>query len=176
MDARDTEFMMLVAIQTEDNIAAEDDAYTALLSAAALVVVGAENGCQFRINRRHQTRNYLCHPQLLPNPRLGTPWMALFLSRNDRAYITTMGFDVCTMEYIITSGFGRWWLGQSIPRQDVHTSGESRPGRRSLDAWGALGLVLHYLNSTMTEIAKLEKEANCDLACSHKVKRQGPSI
>src|SRR5258708_28753902 len=106
MDARDTEFMMLVASQTEDNIAAEDDAYTALLSAAALVV-GAENGRQFRINRRHQTRNYLCRPQLLPNPRPGTPWVALFLSRHDPAYITTMGFAVCTMEYMITSRFRR---------------------------------------------------------------------
>jgi hypothetical protein len=152
MDTRDEEFMLLSAIQTEDNIAAEDTTYTSLLSAAALLI-GAENAHQAQISRRYQTRNFLCRPQLLPNPRIGTPWQALFHSRNDRAYITTMGFDVDTLEYLIVSGFGRRWLAGSIPRADVDTSGNSRPGRRSLDAWGALGLVLHHLNSTMTEIS-----------------------
>jgi len=64
-----------------------------------------------------------------------------------------MGFDVKTFELIVHSGFGTRWLSQPIPWGDASTYGESRPGRRSLDAWGALGLVLHYLNSTMLEIS-----------------------
>jgi len=32
-------------------------------------------------------------------------------------------------------------------------TGNPKPGQRSLDAAGALGLVLHYLNSTMWEIS-----------------------
>ena len=51
------------------------------------------------------------------------------------------------------SGFGTLWLSQPIPCADASTHGEPRPGGRSLDAWGALGLVLHYLNSTMLEIS-----------------------
>jgi len=52
----------------------------------------------------NQTRNYLCRPQLQPDPRNNTPWQVLFNSRNDRAFITTMGFDVETFE--LCSGFG----------------------------------------------------------------------
>lgn len=64
-----------------------------------------------------------------------------------------MGFDVETFELIVRSGFGTLWLSQPIPRADANTHGETRPGGRSLNAWGALGLVLHYLNSTMLEIS-----------------------
>jgi hypothetical protein len=84
---------------------------------------------------------------------MGTPWQVLCCSQNDRAYITTMGFDVKTFNYIVESGFGSRWLSQPIPRPEVHTSGNSRPSGRSLDSWGALGLVLHFLNSTMTEVS-----------------------
>ena len=80
-------------------------------------------------------------------------WQALFDSHNDRAFITTMGFDVETFELIVRSGFGTLWLSRPIPRTDVSIHGEPRPGGRFLDAWGALGLVLHYLNSTMLEIS-----------------------
>ncbi|KAJ7336786.1 hypothetical protein DFH08DRAFT_877471 [Mycena albidolilacea] len=40
-----------------------------------------------------------------------------------------------------------------IPCADVRTTGKPCPGARSLNAAGALGLVLHYLNSTMCEIS-----------------------
>lgn len=61
--------------------------------AAALMIIGAEAARIFQIYQRHRSRNYLCRPQLPPNPRVGTAWQALFRSRNDRAFITTMGFD-----------------------------------------------------------------------------------
>jgi len=98
-------------------------------------------------------RNYLRRPQLPPNPRVGTAWITLFTSRDDSAYIATMGFDVETFELIVTSGFGARWYSQPIRCADAAPSGNPRPGARSLDAWGALGLVLHYLNSTMSEIS-----------------------
>lgn len=64
-----------------------------------------------------------------------------------------MGFDVETFELIVRSGFGYRWLSQPVPRNDASAAGSSRPGGKSLDTWGALGLVLHYLNSTMREIS-----------------------
>ena len=130
----------------------EADLYNTQLS-AALLILGAEESQVLRSEHRNQTRNYLCRPQLLRDPRNNTPWQALFNSCNDRAFITTMGFDVETFELIVRSGFGTLWLGRPIPRADASTHGEPRPGRRSLDAWGALGLVLHFLNSTMLEIS-----------------------
>ena len=60
MDTRDEEFMLLSAIQTEDNIAAEDTIYNSLLSAAAFLI-GAENAHQAQISRRYQTRNFVDH-------------------------------------------------------------------------------------------------------------------
>ena len=62
-----------------------------------------------------------------------------------------MGFNVETFELIIQSGFGRRWYMQPIPCTNSSSHGEPCPGARSLDAWGALGLVLHYLNSMTHE-------------------------
>ncbi|KIM55807.1 hypothetical protein SCLCIDRAFT_30069 [Scleroderma citrinum Foug A] len=104
---------------------AEDKEYQTELCAA--VIIAAELGEQIRIKHRHDSRFYLWRAQLLPNPRINTPWQTLYESQDDRAFITTMGFDVETFGYILTSG--------------------------SLDSTGALGLVLHYLNSTMHEIS-----------------------
>ncbi|KAJ7683821.1 hypothetical protein B0H14DRAFT_3534914 [Mycena olivaceomarginata] len=70
-----------------------------------------------------------------------------------RAFITTMGFDVATFDLILGAGFDDAWNTTPIPREDVPGTGKTRPGARSLDAPGALGLLLHYLNSTMREIS-----------------------
>jgi hypothetical protein len=121
--------------------------------AAAILSLKAEEARQLRIQRRKPNRLYLCRPQLLPNPRVDTPWQVLVASCSDRAFITTMGFDVATFYAIIDAGFGLSWCSTPIPRGDVSTVGDPRLGRRSLDAAGALGLVLHYLSSTMREIS-----------------------
>ena len=63
-----------------------------------------------------------------------------------------MGFDVQTFTYILSSGFAIHWDENPIPCNDTSALANPRPERRSLDAAGALGLVLHYLNSTMREI------------------------
>ncbi|KAF8868094.1 hypothetical protein BD779DRAFT_1148828 [Infundibulicybe gibba] len=124
-----------------------------VVTATAAILASVEQARQRRIENRRPNRLYLCRSQLLPNPRSGTPWEALYNSGNDRAYITTMGFDVKTFHDILNLGFGEAYLSAPIPRNDTSHDGAPRPGARSLDPAGALGLVLHYLNSTMREIS-----------------------
>jgi hypothetical protein len=64
-----------------------------------------------------------------------------------------MGFNICTFNLILAAGFDLAWNTTPIPRDDAVGTGNTRPGARSLDASGALGLLLHYLNSTMREIS-----------------------
>lgn len=122
-------------------------------SAFAIIALGAIEAHRLRTERRKPSRLYLCRPQLLRNPRGATPWQVLYQTRNDRAYITTMGFDVHTFDMILEAGFGHAWNTTAIPRQDTSRMGVTRLGARSLESSGALGLVLHYLNSTMREIS-----------------------
>ncbi|KAJ7653534.1 hypothetical protein DFH06DRAFT_1133698 [Mycena polygramma] len=122
-------------------------------TAMAVVLLGVVEAHRLRTERRKPSRLYLCRPQLLPNPRWSTPWQVLCMSRNDRAYITTMGFDVATFDVILAAGFDLAWNATPIPRNDAPGTGKTRPGARSLDGTGALGLLLHYLNSTMREIS-----------------------
>lgn len=64
-----------------------------------------------------------------------------------------MGVDVATFQYLLEGPglFAEYWDYAAIPRGDTNPSGEPRPWRRSLDAAGALGLLLHYIGSAMTE-------------------------
>ena len=62
-----------------------------------------------------------------------------------------MGVDIPAFNLLLQSGFEELWNTQPIPRNDVSSAGAPRVYRRSLDAAGGLGLVLHYLNSTMRE-------------------------
>ncbi|KAA1469579.1 hypothetical protein DENSPDRAFT_741540, partial [Dentipellis sp. KUC8613] len=89
---------------------------------------------------------YLSRPDLLPDPRLETPWQKLCSGRNNHVFITTMGIDVPTFDLILCLGFATGWNSIPIPRHDVSAVGAPRVERRSLDV---LGLILHYLNSTM---------------------------
>ncbi|KAI0350175.1 hypothetical protein OH77DRAFT_1464227 [Trametes cingulata] len=123
------------------------------LLAAAIAVFGAEMNRQRRIERRFPRRRYLCRAQLLPDPRADTPWQILYNSRDDRAFITTMGIDYATFQYILQSGFARRWNESTIPRSDTNPHGNPRLVRRSLDAAGALGLIYHYLTSAMPDTA-----------------------
>ncbi|KAH9835180.1 uncharacterized protein C8Q71DRAFT_107524 [Rhodofomes roseus] len=119
------------------------------LGLAATLILGALDS---RLTRQvHRHRAYLTRPELMPDPRIDTPWQRLWQSQNDRAFITTMGIDVGTFRYLLESGFTRIWTTTAIPRTDTDPTGRPRLGRRSLDAAGALGLYLHYLNSTMFE-------------------------
>ena len=74
---------------------------SAALAAVALMVIGAEESRRLRAERRQPSRLYVCRPQLLPNPHKDTPWQVLYQSRSDRAFITTMGFDVDAFTYVV---------------------------------------------------------------------------
>jgi hypothetical protein len=146
----DAFFLVQTAAEMEED---DEEDLEQAATLAAVILAGAEEARILRAEHRKQSRLYLCRPQLLPNPRVNTPWQVLHASRSDRAFITTMGFDVDTFTYILDTGFADAWYSIPIVRNDVSTTGKPRPGARSLDAAGALGLVLHYLNSTMREIS-----------------------
>jgi hypothetical protein len=138
----------------------EDDAEEQLeglaLALGALVLHGAEESRRLRSERRRERRLYLIRPDLLPNPRRATPWQRMYAGRNDRAFITTMSLDVATFESILDNGFAAKWNSTPIPRTDVPPNAEPVLSRRSLDAAGALGLLLHFLSSTMREISLMQ--------------------
>ena len=77
------------------------------------------------------------------------PWQVLFASQNDCAFITTMGFNVKTFTTILASDFAEQWYNTLIPHNDATIHANPHAKCRSLDAGGALGLILHYLDSTM---------------------------
>ena len=119
----------------------------------AVLIVGSNEDHAWAVANRRPRRQYLGRTSLLPNPRIGTPWTHLYESRNDRAFITTMGVDSSTFCIILEAGFGRLWSTRPIPRPDMCTTVQPQAERRSLDAAGGLGLVLHWLSSTMRQIS-----------------------
>ncbi|KIK03048.1 hypothetical protein K443DRAFT_95757 [Laccaria amethystina LaAM-08-1] len=62
-----------------------------------------------------------------------------------------MGFNVATFHKILDHGFRDFWNTLAIPRHETNVNSRTQLGCRSLDAEGALGLVLHWLNSTMLD-------------------------
>jgi hypothetical protein len=117
-----------------------------------VLIAGAEEHHLEHVRNRNPSRLYLCRPQLSHNPREESAWVRLYKSQNDRAFITTMGVDVETFHYILGNGFGHAWTYTPIPREDSQL-GNPRLGRRSLDAAGALGLILHFYSSSMLEVS-----------------------
>jgi hypothetical protein len=142
---------ILLLDEEEEEEAEEEDMRTRL--AAALLLMGAEADCEVHLECRRSHRAYLTRPELMANPRVLSPWQSLYRSQSDRAFITTMGLDTATFNHILFTGFQYEWDNTSIPRPDTSASGQVRLDARSLDAPGALGLVLHYLNSTMRELS-----------------------
>ncbi|KAG8692089.1 hypothetical protein FRC08_010022 [Ceratobasidium sp. 394] len=67
-----------------------------------------------------------------------------------------MGLDVSSFKFLMCAGFRERWDTTPIFRGDVSTHANPRPDRRSLDAGGGLGLVLHWLRSAMAETALAE--------------------
>ncbi|KDN33518.1 hypothetical protein RSAG8_13388, partial [Rhizoctonia solani AG-8 WAC10335] len=80
-------------------------------------------------------------------------WQSIYQSREDRAYIHVLGINVDTFDYLMDSGFRNAWETRPIKRTDTNQAGASRIGARSLDAAGGLGLALHFLCSTMSEVS-----------------------
>lgn len=133
-----------------------DELWEAAAAFSMVLVLGVLMAEEDRIEKRRRHRFYMTRPTLLPNPRFGTAWTHLYQSQNDRAFITTMGFDVKTFHYILDSGFAELWNTTPIPREDVSQAGHPRLASRSLDAAGGLGLVLHYVSSAMVDTSLQE--------------------
>lgn len=157
-------FCALQAVQDAEQ--REHDAEYAKQAAVAFLLAGIEHGRQERIRIRHAKRVYLTRFDLLRNPRFGTPWRRLYESQSDRAFITTMGFDTSTFNAILDAGFAERWNNTPIGRADVNPKGAARLFARSLDAAGALGLILHYLNTTIHEVGLQEIFALVPATCS----------
>ncbi|KDR67832.1 hypothetical protein GALMADRAFT_79452 [Galerina marginata CBS 339.88] len=154
MDIDDFLVLQLLELEEEEDLYEDEEIIRRAALAGALVYLGVEEYRQRRSARRQ--RLYLTRAELLPNPRIGTPWQRLYDSQNDRSFITTMGFDVDTFHYLLDAGFRARWNATPIPRQDTIPTAAPRLNRRSLDAEGALGLILHYLSSTMRDVELME--------------------
>jgi len=149
MDDDDFAFMQFLA--NGDNL--YNDEIFDLAAVATYLLAGISARQQERADRRRLRRLFLLRPHLMPNPRIDTPWQRLYASRSKQAFITTMGVDVDTFHFILRHGFSTKWDSLPIPHSNVYQSGCPHLVQHSLDAKGALGLVLHYLNSTMHEIS-----------------------
>ena len=151
----DDDLLLLHYISSQHQTEIDDEAefldHARLL--AAVLIVGSNEDHAWLIENRHPRRQYLGRTSLLPNPRIGTPWVRLYQRHEDRAFITTMGVDTSTFHTLLAAGFGHLWYTRPIPRPDHRTAIRPRVGRRSLDAAGGLGLVLHWLSSTMRQIS-----------------------
>ena len=132
-------------------------------AALGLIATMAVHSQEERARRRAKKRADLVRANLLPNPRFGTPWQQLYRSKSDCAYIITMGFDVATFHKILDASFARQWYTVPIACSNVKSTGCTCPTARSLDAAGALGLVLHYLRMISTILPAgivISKECN----------------
>ncbi|KAG9119718.1 hypothetical protein FRC07_005110 [Ceratobasidium sp. 392] len=97
-------------------------------------------------------RTHLRRLNLQPQPRIESAWQALWHSQDNDGFVVALGMDVATFNYILDSGFRNTWDTSTIPRGGVDPSGFPRLSRRSLDAPGALGLVLCHLRKVSNEM------------------------
>jgi hypothetical protein len=150
------ELLTLLLEDEQEDEELEDEHDTEVACIGMLIYHGANEVRRVRNARRAEHRAYLTCSELLPNPRLQTPWQVLYESQTDHAFIATMGFDVATFDVILAAGFARVWNTTPIPRSTVDPSTPPRPHQCSLDAPGTLGLVLHWLCSTMHDTSLMQ--------------------
>jgi hypothetical protein len=113
----------------EDDEEEIDELRRQALLCAAIVGHGILESRRIKADHRRISQHYLTCPDLLPNPREGTPWQRLYASRNDMAFITVMGVNLNTFQLILSNGFKQAWKGAVIPRVDVSGSGTPREQR-----------------------------------------------
>ncbi|KAA1119476.1 hypothetical protein PGT21_026906 [Puccinia graminis f. sp. tritici] len=139
------------------SIEAQQEDEQAMMAIVALAVLGRPG--------QRQIQTYLTRADLAFNPRLESAWVNMRAAENDRAFITTMGLDVRTFKNLL-SHFASVWDEETIPRADVNPNGEPRSAQRSLDSDGVLGLVLHWLCSTMASYTLQQIFAITPSVCS----------
>ena len=97
---------------------------------AAVLIVGSNEDHAWSVENRRPRRQYLGRMNLLPNPRVGTPWTRLYENHEDRAFITTMGVDTSTFHAILEAGFERfWWCRMHADRGFQMNEAVGRPAR-----------------------------------------------
>ena len=87
-----------------------------------LALAGKLEACNVHMAQHQLARQYLTRPNLA-EPYNDTPWQHLLAARNDRAFITTMGFHVNTFDLILNSGFREFWSTTTIQLTDVDVHG-----------------------------------------------------
>ena len=78
-----------------------EEEQSAALADVALMIIAAAESPRLCAERRQPSQLSVCRPQPLPNSRKDNPWQVLYQSHSDRAFITTMGFDVDAFTYVI---------------------------------------------------------------------------
>jgi len=147
------EWDILQEEEEEEEIAEEELRQWQVVALGMLVYVGGEESHWLWAEQCNTHCTYLTRPELLLNPQEESAWQRLYQSQSDRAFITTMGFNIAAFTTILEAGFEEQWNTTPIPCHDVPVTAAPCTNWRSLDAAGALGLVLHFVNSTMQEVS-----------------------
>ncbi len=141
----------------EEEIAVEEDNLRLAGAALAIICLGSDEVRELRRERRRATRQYLTRPELLTNPRLTTPWQKLFESQNDPRLHHHHGFWCeCVLGHLEGRICGT--MVSHSHSSHRHSRNCTGPPVSSL-SWcsrSTLGLVLHYLSSTMREVSLQE--------------------
>ena len=122
-----------------------------------------------RPGHMRQVQTYLTRQDLPQNPRLDSAWAFMRNGRNNRAYITTMGLNVQTFELVLAQ-FQIEWDNKTISWDDFNPDGKPQLLRRSLDATGVLGLVLHWISSTIADYTLQQIFALTPAVCSRYIR------
>lgn len=111
---------------------------------AALILCLYSSEREERLERRRTTSGVLRRCDLLHPREEITAWERLRQRGTNSAFLRTMGVTHRSFRWLLDR-FGPVYDTTVLARGDVNPRGSPRLGRRSLDAAGALGLVLHYM-------------------------------
>ena len=147
----DSSLLDLLLLTACDDDQEEDDKLLPLILAATIIHASNDNH-RWSIQQCRTRRGYLSRSELLPSPLGDTPWTVLYRSRSDSAYLAAMGLNVAAFQAILDAGFSRQWYSTPLHRSDAAPAAITCCVNRSLDAGGALGLLLHWLTLAMYQI------------------------
>jgi hypothetical protein len=120
--------------------------------AVGMMVYEAEEAKHWQNKAHYDHQQYLVCSDLFPDPHCLMPWQGLYQLQNDRDYITTMGFDVTTFDYI----WSPVSLSTGVPTQSHAVTTLTRPSHyffailwMRLIGWDWYYITLHpqYLTS-----------------------------
>lgn len=147
--------ILLQTLTTQHWLEAEEnqETYDRLQLITVVLVIGSNEDHTWAVENQQPHQQYLRQAALLPNPWFGTPWTCLYTSYDNRTFIMTMGVNTSTFYTILTAGFGQLWYTLPIFCPNTQATENPHVWKRSLDAEGGLGLILHWLSSTMRQLS-----------------------